>query len=139
MLKPLREQAENKDINVLMKTGVLPLGLIMSQAQILKLISDNPGIAQKELKKYNQSSGVQIRALLRKGLIHRKQVLIPTGQKNYVGVTYKLYLIKESTKNQDNRKFCDLRTQDPDFNEGSAKGRDFIKAMDRAIARGDFK
>lgn len=73
----------------------------------------------------------QVRRLVRKGEISR----IP-----YPGhhqLTYKLYPAKEGAKHQDNRKFCDLRTQDPDFNYGH--GERFIKAFSRALARGDFK
>lgn len=108
----------------------------MSQEQLLKIITDNPGITQKELRKYNKSSGEQVRGLLKKRLIRRKPLFVKT-ESGRTGQTYKLYPVIPDCVFLDKSLFCDLRTQDPGFNQG--KGKVFRNAFDRAIIRGDFR
>lgn len=107
----------------------------MSQDEILKYVTENPGCLQMNLHinmPMNRGSVAdQVRRLVRKGDIRR----IPCP--GHHQLTYKLYAVKEDSKNQDNRKFCNLRTQDTNFNK--SKGANFIKAFDIALSRGDFK
>lgn len=107
----------------------------MSQDEILKYVKENPGTLQMNLHlNIPMSRGNvanQVRQLVKKGEIRRSPY---PGQHQ---LTYKLYPTKTDTKNQDNRKFCNLRTQDTNFNK--SKGADFIKAFDVALERGDFK
>ena len=107
----------------------------MSQDNILKYVTENPGCLQMELHiKIPMSRGDvadQVKRLVRKGEITRKPA------KGNRKLTYKLYPVVPSSVTLDKRLFCDLRTEDPEFNKG--KGDVFMNALNRSIIRGDFK